>query len=220
MPKPTFLNLPEAKQKRLLAAAKSEFSKAGFDDVSVASIIAAAGIPRGSFYQYFEDKSDLYEYLLTELRNASFEDWYQELKRQDGDLFVAFRNYFGSLLEDAVAGANADFYKNVFLHMDYTRSQRMSERFRKRSVPKYPQLFNDESIQTDLLRLDSPEDYQLVLHILIGIFYQIVAHYYLRQQQGQRPTLAQTQRNFYQIIDWFQFGIQRTKGDGQHVATR
>ena len=59
MPKQTFFHLPEEKKKRLLEAARVEFSRVPLKDSSIANIVKIAEIPRGSFYQYFESKEDL-----------------------------------------------------------------------------------------------------------------------------------------------------------------
>ncbi len=67
MPSNTFLNLPEDKQTRLMDAASWEFSAKPFNEVSINKIIQDAGIPRGSFYMYFQDKEDLFRYLVQEL---------------------------------------------------------------------------------------------------------------------------------------------------------
>lgn len=64
MPTTTFFNLPPPKRERLLRAAVSEFVQKPFNEVSINRIIQAAAIPRGSFYQYFEDKMDLFRYIL------------------------------------------------------------------------------------------------------------------------------------------------------------
>lgn len=64
MPTDTFFNLPPDKRKRILDAATDEFSTYTFDEASIARIVKGAGIPRGSFYQYFEDKKDLFKYIL------------------------------------------------------------------------------------------------------------------------------------------------------------
>lgn len=60
MPTNTYLNLPEEKKTRILEAAIDEFAEHRFSQASINRIIKAAGIPRGSFYQYFSDKEDLY----------------------------------------------------------------------------------------------------------------------------------------------------------------
>lgn len=59
MPKTTFFHLSEEKQSRLLNAAKNEFSRTSLKEASIANIVKLAEIPRGSFYQYFENKEDL-----------------------------------------------------------------------------------------------------------------------------------------------------------------
>ncbi len=64
MPKSTFFNLPETKRRRIIDAALEEFSSKNYDQVSVSSVADAAGIAKGSIYQYFDDKLDLYRYLL------------------------------------------------------------------------------------------------------------------------------------------------------------
>ena len=59
-----FLHLPEEKRQRIIAAAREELSRVPYDEVSINRIIREAGIPRGSFYDYFDDKDDMIEYLM------------------------------------------------------------------------------------------------------------------------------------------------------------
>ncbi len=65
MPKDTFFNLPDEKRQRIIDLALAEFSENDYDSASISRIVAQAGIAKGSFYQYFENKEDLYTYLLT-----------------------------------------------------------------------------------------------------------------------------------------------------------
>ncbi len=67
MPKKTFENLETGKKNRIYEAALNEFSRTRFESSKVSNIIKEAGIPRGSFYQYFEDKFDLYLYIFDEI---------------------------------------------------------------------------------------------------------------------------------------------------------
>ncbi len=64
MPKDTFFNLPDGKRQRLLKCAIDEFADHDFASASVSNIVLKAGISKGSLYQYFSDKNDLYHYLL------------------------------------------------------------------------------------------------------------------------------------------------------------
>lgn len=64
MPKETFFNLPEEKRSLICEVAVNEFAEYSFENASINRIVAASGIAKGSFYQYFQDKSDLFLYLL------------------------------------------------------------------------------------------------------------------------------------------------------------
>lgn len=65
MPKSTFFNLNEEKRLRIIKSAIDNFSIAEYSEVTVSKIVKDAEIPKGSFYQYFEDKFDLYYYIIT-----------------------------------------------------------------------------------------------------------------------------------------------------------
>lgn len=99
----TFLRLPEEKRTRFLNAAWEEFTSARFTDVSVNKIVRRAGIPRGSFYQYFTDKDDLFAYLLEEVRNHFKEKYRQVLKNNGGDIFQAQLDCFDRLTSQDLA---------------------------------------------------------------------------------------------------------------------
>lgn len=67
MPKETFNNLSDEKKRKIFDAAVQEFSTRRFSEASINQIIKTAGISRGSFYQYFNDKEDIYLYMITEI---------------------------------------------------------------------------------------------------------------------------------------------------------
>ncbi len=64
MPKKTFLNLPKPKQQQFLKVAFEEFALHEYHQASITRIVNKLGIAKGSIYQYFENKRDLYFYLL------------------------------------------------------------------------------------------------------------------------------------------------------------
>lgn len=65
MPQETFFNLPEDKRNLVISAAMQEFSNADYNTASINQICKKANIAKGSFYQYFVDKLDLYVYIMT-----------------------------------------------------------------------------------------------------------------------------------------------------------
>lgn len=65
MPKETFFNLPYDKRNLIILAAIEEFSKSNYKTSSINQICKKANIAKGSFYQYFTNKLDLYVYIMT-----------------------------------------------------------------------------------------------------------------------------------------------------------
>ena len=92
MPSDTFLRLNEDKKKKLLDASFKEFSLNNFNDASINRIIKEAGISRGSFYMYFEDKKDLYFYLLEQYGEILADNMKKDLIKNRGDLFKMFQD--------------------------------------------------------------------------------------------------------------------------------
>jgi AcrR family transcriptional regulator len=64
MPNQTFFNLPENKREIIVKVAIEEFATKDYNSVSISRIAKESNIAKGSFYQYFQDKKDLYLYLL------------------------------------------------------------------------------------------------------------------------------------------------------------
>ncbi len=64
MPHPTFLNLPAPKRDRVTKVAIQEFAAHTYAGASISRMVAQAGIAKGSFYQYFDGKIDLYRWLI------------------------------------------------------------------------------------------------------------------------------------------------------------
>lgn len=65
MPKQTFFNLGDEKRRNILDCAIEEFAGRGYKQASISRIVMAAGIAKGSFYQYFEDKDDLFVHIVS-----------------------------------------------------------------------------------------------------------------------------------------------------------
>lgn len=84
MPTSTFFNLPDKKREKLLECAIDEFADHDYQSASVSRIVSQAGISKGSLYQYFKDKEDLYHYLLT-LAAQKKADLFSSFSLQESD---------------------------------------------------------------------------------------------------------------------------------------
>lgn len=136
MPRQTFFNLPKEKQDNLLAAAKKEFSNKPLNKASVSNIIKNADIPRGSFYQYFDGKEDAFYYLLEKQMKLNSEEFISILKKNNGDLFETFTETFQRMLKEFQVQKNRDFFRNVFLNMDYKMENKIFSDFRETGISK------------------------------------------------------------------------------------
>ena len=87
MPTGTFFRLPEEKRNRLMDAAWEEFANTPYAKVSINRIIQAAQIPRGSFYQYFVDKEDLFLYMVEDMQAMLRQRLAECISAVKGDLF-------------------------------------------------------------------------------------------------------------------------------------
>jgi AcrR family transcriptional regulator len=59
MPRPRFQNIEPTLRDRLLDVAAREMARDGYEGASLNRIIADAGLSKGVFYYYFDDKADL-----------------------------------------------------------------------------------------------------------------------------------------------------------------
>lgn len=115
MPKSTFFRLPEEKREKLVAAANRELERAPFAEMSINRIIKDAGVSRGSFYQYFADKTDMLDYLVSRY----FEDAAALAERCaaecGGDVFAAFKLMLTRVA--AIMRCHASISQNLFTYM-------------------------------------------------------------------------------------------------------
>ena len=114
MPSGRFLNLPEEKQRRILKAAFNEFVRAPYNEASINRIIQAAGIPRGSFYQYFESKQDLLEHITESVCGNVSAAIESVLRENGGDLFGLFPTILARIIQVAGQVGCSDFFRNIF----------------------------------------------------------------------------------------------------------
>jgi AcrR family transcriptional regulator len=61
---------PDARRAQLLSASRQVFAERGYHRASIADIIAAAGVARGTFYNYFESKRAVFRAVLEDVMDA------------------------------------------------------------------------------------------------------------------------------------------------------
>lgn len=119
MAKQTFFNLETEKKEKILNALKKEFSRAPLKDALVSNIIKDAKIPRGSFYQYFDDIEDAYYYLVSEYSNKIKKYLLDELDKTNGDIVISYRHLYIYMLDMIYDDENKGYFEKLFLNMSY-----------------------------------------------------------------------------------------------------
>ncbi|WBW95689.1 TetR/AcrR family transcriptional regulator [Oceanirhabdus sp. W0125-5] len=69
----------ENKRQKIIRAAIGQIAEFHYSKVTIDGIVKSAEIPKGSFYQYFENKDDLYTYLFTDFGDRKL-DLFESLK--------------------------------------------------------------------------------------------------------------------------------------------
>lgn len=93
MPKATFTNLSLDKQRVIIDAACCEFANYPFERASLSNIVAQAGIAKGSMYQYFKDKRDLYLYVVR-TAYAKKHEYLKDVFIDADDFFLTLQRYY------------------------------------------------------------------------------------------------------------------------------
>jgi AcrR family transcriptional regulator len=104
MPRPRFATADADLQRRILEAATREFTAKGYEAASLNRILLAAGLSKGSFYYYFDDKADLgaavLAQLLDELKPLVEELGHPSTPRE---FWAALRRYTDRTMEEGFA---------------------------------------------------------------------------------------------------------------------
>jgi len=137
VPKETFFNLPTEKRERIIAVAMQEFKNFEFSQASISRIVKEAGIAKGSFYQYFSGKKDLFSHII----DLAAEKKLDYLK--DVQIGSENRDFFELLREVYVAGLK--------FSRDYPELGEISDNLMKSKDEK----FKEEILGTSMQKSDA-----------------------------------------------------------------
>lgn len=93
VPKQTFFNLEQEKRQAVVEAALKEFAGETFERASLSKIVENCGIAKGSMYQYFRDKRDLYLYIV-DLAYEQKRSYVAQAFIKGGDIFSVLEGYY------------------------------------------------------------------------------------------------------------------------------
>ena len=99
LPTQTFYNLAEEKRQRIFNAIYMELKRVSFPEMSINQVVKNAGIPRGSFYQYFENKNDAFDFFVEESSSKIKESVINRISTVHGDIFELCETVFDEIIQ-------------------------------------------------------------------------------------------------------------------------
>lgn len=162
MPMKIFTELDNGKQERIIDAALKEFAEHGYENGSTNRIVNKCGISKGSLFKYFENKEDLYFYLIDTVSAQMAKETWIDISTLSKDLYERVIEY--SVSEISWYAANpvkGRFLIGVASEMGNEIGRKLIERYGDMSTDMYEALLkgvdmsdlhNSRREITDILR--------------------------------------------------------------------
>lgn len=169
MPKSTFYNLNEEKREKIEKALKKEFSRNTFEKASISNIIEEANIPRGSFYQYFEDKDDALRYIIGNFLNDEKKQIKKLLIEHDGDIFYTTLDLYSYFIDRSYNETEVKLFQNI---INKLRNENVNiyKDIKRSEFTKIKNMDKDNCcINTSQLNIQNEDDIEYMLRILTCI---------------------------------------------------
>ena len=217
MPKETFKNLPEEKRVLIEKEAIREFGAFGYDKASINRIVDKCQIAKGSFYQYFDDKKDLFLHIIARVNEKKLEYISPVFQNpQEYDFFTLIRELFISGLKFAADNPEITLMGNWL--------------FKSKGHPLYDEvvgigLQNAQDVYTRLLKLaisknEIRDDIDLdFISYMISTMSASVVEYYFQNTKGEEPDKNVFDEDIIEtvdlLLDFIKDGIGTQKKGGK-----
>ncbi len=198
MPSQTFFNLPIEKQERIMNAAIHEMGLHTLEQLNIAHIINDAKIPRGSFYQYFKDKFDLYDYFYNYIAQRKME-FYGNLLSPEKDLKFIDRvlQIYIKGFEFALKNPDLVLAGRMIMMSDRYQQQQMTKAAMEQSIQLFEH-FIIEDQKKDLIR--QTVDPKMLATVMLEITSKVTFEELLKQSYDLIE-IEKKIRNFIEIIE-------------------
>ena len=207
MPTDTFNKLPEEKKLKIVIAAKKEFARVSLKEASIKNIVEDAGIARGSFYQYFDSKEDLLQYLLEERAEEMNRNLENTLNKTKGDIFEVFISIYDYMVDECINKEEVGFFKKIFEELKTSQDDIFVIDLKKYK-PKKIEEYYDKVDKTNL-KIDNIEEFKLLTRLLHAVTKKaVVSNFKYKSKQKARE-------DYLRQLEYIKYGVMK-KG-GQNV---
>lgn len=204
MPKDTFLNLPQEKKDKIIIAAKREFARVSLQDASIKNIVEEAGIARGSFYQYFDSKEDLLQYLLKEHVEKMNKNLENTLKESNGDVFRIFISIYDYMTNECINKEEANFFKKIFEELKTSQDNIFMvdiKKYTPKDMDEYYDLIDKAN-----LKVESLEDFKLLTRMLHAVTKKAVVSTFKYESKEK------AREDYLKQIEYIKYGVMKKGG--------
>ena len=184
MPSETFFRLPESKQERIVQAIKDEIARAPFEEFSIGNVIRNCGISRGSFYQYFHNKEDIFFYLISDYQNKIIQDIISTMQGNDGDLFDMLEIVFRHAVRLLCYKDSRQFRHNLFCNVHLFEAIWKQDGYPQERIQNYDRIRS--YVNPAHLNLTDPQEINSLLEICINSALKDVAYIFITDESEEQ----------------------------------
>ena len=184
MIKQTYYNLPSDKRERIMKAIVKETESKSYDKISINKIVKDAGISRGSFYQYFDDKWDLLILMLKDFYIRVSRECIDALKSSGGDIFGASEKVFRFVIVEYYSEKYGSALKTLFLHSNVNTVEFLK---RKRDNECGKSLLDEikELINRDMYNITGEASIEYIITILTSPMMRLWFEVFVLDKDGE-----------------------------------
>ena len=195
-----FWRLPPEKQKAIYEAAIEEFIQVPFEKASINKIIQKAGISRGSFYTYFEDKRELLSFVLEDTKTQWFNFCINYLKKSGGDFWGMMEAMLDKAIEFCKVNDVFRFHQNLMMYQEFTVMEMPSKKEASKMVKS----------QLHPLVEESKEYFVTVMEQSLFVVFSSIACYY-KDPQAEK----EIREDYRRKINILRYGACKTLKENQ-----
>ena len=203
---PTFQNLKEDKKNRIIDAALEEFSLRPFNEASITNIVKNADISRGSFYQYFGNKENIYKYLVNYLYAKHRDELVNILLKNSGQLYPSLLEFYEHYIDALFESKYFAFYKNTFRYVNHyligdegILSLRNQSTNREEQQKQFMTIVN-----MDDLKAASSKEVLEYIYFLVNTIHHMVIDGFVNDLP-----IDEIKSRSYRAVDWLYYGIKK-----------
>jgi len=196
--------ITEYRQKQILDAALSVFSKKGYGEATIPEIAREAGVAVGTIYNYYESKHDL---LVSLINTFIVTEPLRELLKKSGKTKVDEKSLISSIIENRLSFGFENLDKFILVFTEILREPELRQQFSEQIIlplVAFPENYLSAKISSGDFR---PVDHRIIFRAMFGM---VIGFILLHKLEGEKsPTRGMTVHNLAgQLADFVLNGLK------------